>query len=207
MIEMASQITSFTVVYSTVYSDADQTKHQSSASLAFVRGIHRDRWIPRTKGQLRGKCFHLMTSSLSQGHTKYLLEVIHTKKSQGHSDDEYCRRGVLYTNTPRHWQNPLPTSDVRMRRTTQWASWIIIDEMDTTLFLIKNVSLLAVYISAYHICIKYLHDLSRDGGGGGGGGGGGSAYGPQNCHVKYNSFKQFDSPLKSISSSVFCVKF
>ena len=37
--------------------------HQSSASLAFVWGIHRDRWIPRTKGQLRGKCFHLMTSS------------------------------------------------------------------------------------------------------------------------------------------------
>ena len=26
-------------------------------------GNHRDRWIPRTKGQLRGKCFHLMTSS------------------------------------------------------------------------------------------------------------------------------------------------
>ena len=26
-------------------------------------GIHRDRWIPRTKGQLRGKCFHLVTSS------------------------------------------------------------------------------------------------------------------------------------------------
>ena len=60
---MASQITSLTVVYSTVYSDADQRKHQSSASLAFVWGIHRDRWIPRTKGQLRGKCFHLMTSS------------------------------------------------------------------------------------------------------------------------------------------------
>ena len=38
-------------------------KHQSSASLAFVWGIHRDRWIPHTKGQLREKCFHLMTSS------------------------------------------------------------------------------------------------------------------------------------------------
>ena len=63
MITLASQITSLTVVYSTVYSDADQRKHQSSASLAFVWGIHRDRWIPRTKGQLRGKCFHLMTSS------------------------------------------------------------------------------------------------------------------------------------------------
>ena len=49
MTTMASQITSLTVVYSTVYSDADQRKHQSSASLAFVWGIHRDRWIPRTK--------------------------------------------------------------------------------------------------------------------------------------------------------------
>ena len=63
MTTMASQITSLTVVYSTVYSDADQRKHQSSASLAFVCGIHRYRWIPRTKGQLRGKSFHLMTSS------------------------------------------------------------------------------------------------------------------------------------------------
>ena len=38
---MASQITSLTIAYSTVYSDADQRKHQSSASLAFVREIHR----------------------------------------------------------------------------------------------------------------------------------------------------------------------
>ena len=38
---IASQLTSLTIVYSTVYSDADQRKHQSSASLAFVRGIHR----------------------------------------------------------------------------------------------------------------------------------------------------------------------
>ena len=63
MTTMAYQITSLTVVYSTVCSDADQRKHQSSASLVFVWGIHRDRWIPRTKGQLSGKCFHLMTSS------------------------------------------------------------------------------------------------------------------------------------------------
>ena len=41
MREIASQITSLTIVYSIVYSDADQRKHQSSASLAFVRGIHR----------------------------------------------------------------------------------------------------------------------------------------------------------------------
>ena len=38
---MASQITSLTIVYSTVCSGEDQRKHQSSASLGFVRGIHR----------------------------------------------------------------------------------------------------------------------------------------------------------------------
>ena len=38
---ITSQITSLTIVYSTVYSDADQRKPQSSASLAFVRRIHR----------------------------------------------------------------------------------------------------------------------------------------------------------------------
>ena len=37
----ASQITSLTIVYSTVYLGADQRKHQSPALLAFVRGIHR----------------------------------------------------------------------------------------------------------------------------------------------------------------------
>ena len=40
---MASQITSLTIVYSSVYSGADQRKHKSSASLTFVRGIH---WWP-----------------------------------------------------------------------------------------------------------------------------------------------------------------
>ena len=37
----ASQISSIMIVYATVYSGADQRKHQCSASLAFVRGIHR----------------------------------------------------------------------------------------------------------------------------------------------------------------------
>ena len=43
MSTMASQITGVSIVYSTVCSGADQRKHQSSASLAFVRGIH---WWP-----------------------------------------------------------------------------------------------------------------------------------------------------------------
>ena len=40
MAAIASQITNLTIVYSTVYSGADQSKHQSSASLDFVWGIH-----------------------------------------------------------------------------------------------------------------------------------------------------------------------
>ena len=40
---LASKITSLTIVYTTVHSDTDQRKHQSSASLAFVWGIH---WWP-----------------------------------------------------------------------------------------------------------------------------------------------------------------
>ena len=39
MTTIASQVTSLTIVYSTVYSGADQSKHQSP------------RWIPRTNGQ------------------------------------------------------------------------------------------------------------------------------------------------------------
>ena len=41
MCTIASQITSLMIVFSTVYLDTDQRKHQSSASLAFGWGIHR----------------------------------------------------------------------------------------------------------------------------------------------------------------------
>ena len=44
MSSMASQITSLTIVYPSVYSGVNQRKHQSSASPAFVRGIHRLNW-------------------------------------------------------------------------------------------------------------------------------------------------------------------
>ena len=61
---LASQITSLTIVYSNVYSGADQRKHQSSASLAFfVRGIPRRPVNSPHKWPVTGKCFHLMTSS------------------------------------------------------------------------------------------------------------------------------------------------
>ena len=54
---VASQITSLTIVYSTVYSGADQRKHQSSASLAFVCGIHRWPVNSTHKGPVSRKMF------------------------------------------------------------------------------------------------------------------------------------------------------
>ena len=54
---MASQITSLTIVYSAVYSGKDERKHQSSASLAFVRGIHRWPVNSPHKGPVTQKMF------------------------------------------------------------------------------------------------------------------------------------------------------
>ena len=54
---MTSQITSLTIVYSTVYSGADQRKHQSSPSLTFVWAIHQ--WLVNSlhKGPVTRKMF------------------------------------------------------------------------------------------------------------------------------------------------------
>ena len=57
MTTMASQIISFTIIYSTVYSGTDQRKHQSSASLASVRGIHRSPVNSPYKGPVTRKLF------------------------------------------------------------------------------------------------------------------------------------------------------
>ena len=54
-----SQITNLTIVDSTVYFGADQRKHQSSASLAFVRGIHRSSVNCLHKGPVTRKMFPL----------------------------------------------------------------------------------------------------------------------------------------------------
>ena len=93
---IASQITSFTIVYSTVYSDADQGKHQSSASVAFVRWIHRGpvnsphKW-PVTRKMFpfedvimeAGPCFNLVYqfgSSVSKQHDRN-KSAIHTESA------------------------------------------------------------------------------------------------------------------------------
>ena len=54
---MASQITGVSIVYSNVCPGADQRKHQSSTSLAFVRGIHRWPLNSPHKGRVTRKMF------------------------------------------------------------------------------------------------------------------------------------------------------
>ena len=55
--DTVAQITSLTIVFSTIYSDADQRKHQSSTSLAFVRGIHQWPMNSPHKGPVTRKLF------------------------------------------------------------------------------------------------------------------------------------------------------
>ena len=72
MCVIASQITSLTIVYSTVYSDADQRNIKAPRHWPLCGEFTVDRWIPRTKGQLRWKWFHLMTSSCYAIHFGFL---------------------------------------------------------------------------------------------------------------------------------------
>ena len=106
---MASQITSFTIVYSTVYSD--QGKHQSSASLASWGEFTGDRWIPHTKGQSRRKCFHLMMSSwlvLSYRIVTYIKEGF-LQSFKKCSTVSTCWPGtIMEWAAHQHWPDYLP---------------------------------------------------------------------------------------------------
>ena len=91
---ITSRITSLTIVYSIVYSDADKKK-----SKLRVTGI----WaVPRTNGQLRGKCFHLMTSSWWKHHIyKYKDSHFPSAPSSSYAQTEsicFYGTGVGFTN-------------------------------------------------------------------------------------------------------------
>ena len=90
---MASQITSLTFFYSTIYSGADQRKHQSSVSLAFVRGIH---WWPLNspfKWPVMWKMFpfdDVIMNNQYQTTTKHNAEQpLHTLKTRSCHDDNF----------------------------------------------------------------------------------------------------------------------
>ena len=86
----ASQITSLTIVYSAVYSGADQRKHQSSVSQAFVRGIHRRLVNSPHKGPMTRKMFPFDNVIIARTPVAIVLALydkctIHRRKSlSGH---------------------------------------------------------------------------------------------------------------------------
>ena len=84
---IASQITSLTIVYSIVYSDTDQRIYQSSASLAFVRGIHRRRVNSPHKWPVTRKMFPfddviMFSSDLWCGNMCITLNFLHMYSDQ-----------------------------------------------------------------------------------------------------------------------------
>ena len=94
----ASQITSLTIVYSTVYSGTDQRKYHSSASLAFVRGIHRAPVNSPHKGPVTQQRFHLMTSSCCN---KQPMKCINITGDSRHLDS-YLWLKINHELFPRH---------------------------------------------------------------------------------------------------------
>ena len=86
MTTMASQITSLTIVYSTVIQTQIKENIKAPRHWPLCGEFTGDRWIPRTNDQLRGKCFHLMTSSCI-GHwaTIKKMSARHAKKNSTRS--------------------------------------------------------------------------------------------------------------------------
>ena len=82
---IAYLITSFTIVYSTAYSDADQRKHQSSASLAFVRGIHRGPLNSPHKWPVTQKMFPF---------DDVIMIFLHNHKNQAQQNRVICISGM-----------------------------------------------------------------------------------------------------------------
>ena len=103
MTTMGSQITSLTVVYSIVYSDADQRKHQSSASLAFVWGIHRWPVNSPHKGPVTRKMFPFDDVIMYSG--KFALLSVWVNNALL----DIPRLLVIYPDSKVHWANMGPT--------------------------------------------------------------------------------------------------
>ena len=119
---IASQITSLTTFYSTVYSDADQRKHQSSASLAFVRGIHQRPVISPHKWPVTRKMFPFDDVIMPYQLTTYLrLHGAGREKCIG-SLSCTLRHKLSNRISPRH----VPYGDARRMPAVSWRLFHIV---------------------------------------------------------------------------------
>ena len=100
MSTMASHITSLTIVYLTVYSGVDQRKHQSSTSLAFVRGIRRWPVNSPHRGPVTWKMFPFDDVIISFLWVRFLWEENPRHSTQWGREKWplFCRRQLWSTN-------------------------------------------------------------------------------------------------------------
>ena len=111
--KIASQITSLTIVYSTVYSGADQRKHQSSASLAFVRGIHRGPVNSPHKWPVTRKMFSFGDVIMCTQNTFHLTDFINQSYTElSHNCGEKKRKQKQHTK-------------IQKQLRSKWSKWMI----------------------------------------------------------------------------------
>ena len=138
---IASQITSLTIVYSIVNSHADQRKHQSAASLAFVRGIHRGpvnsphKW-PVTRKMFpfddvimvgQETCIKYFVSS----HRNYLKEILCDTRKADWCVTSYqvltSLSAMLFKIRQWHWIDTATQARISTIQTA-FSSWVINEE-------------------------------------------------------------------------------
>ena len=88
MTTVASQITSLTVVYTIGYSGADQRKHQSSASLAIVQGIHRRPVNSPHKWPVTRKMFPFHDVIMKTLWTLHSMEIVPCQQTAGSATED-----------------------------------------------------------------------------------------------------------------------
>ena len=89
MSTMVSQITSFTIVYRLFRRRSKKTSKELRHWPLWWE-FTGDRWIPRTKGQLQGNCFHLMTSSCPIIEMPWTITIDHAGQIRWNYFPYYC---------------------------------------------------------------------------------------------------------------------
>ena len=125
MSAMASQITSLMIVYSTVYSGADEKRHQNSASLAFVRGIHRWPVNSPHKGPVTREMFPFDDVIMLITWQKNVpCDSLFGKQNSPHTTDDIFKR-ILWVKMFICWSRLHTNVEVSMQCSYNECSWYI----------------------------------------------------------------------------------
>ena len=125
MTTMVSQITSLTVVYSIVHLGANQRKHRNSASLTFVRGIHRGPVNSSHKWPVTRKMFPFDDVIMPRCDMAFIAPVHRNKP-----DITYLLATVLSSGTSPemgqsyYWYEYSSACEISLVNVVKWNTWI-----------------------------------------------------------------------------------